>query len=148
MIIWKSKYATFTSNGNGVYLDTSEFDGKNTISIYVTINYGKFNEFLVFYGDTDIEPIIGSSVELENYKSSDSSSYTKRFVDTYTFKKYYNIPKPSVRYLLLSVPKFLGSSAEIGISNGFPLWAIILIVFEALIFIGIILNININNLNI
>ena len=78
--ISKSKYATFTSNGNGVYLDTSELDGKNTISIYVTVNDGKFNEFLVFYGDTDIEPIIGSSVELENYKSSDSSSYTKNWV--------------------------------------------------------------------
>ena len=88
----------------------------------------------------------------------------------YTFTKYYNIPKPSVRYLLLSVPQFSGSSAEIGISSGLPLWAIILIVFGALIFVGIIiisfiyrkvlknynlvillikcLNININNLNV
>ena len=147
--ISESKYETSYSNGKGVYIDTYDFDGDDYIGIYVTVYNGYFQEYGVYYESDDTYPTIGTSLDVNKYESSYASSYSSSYYSYYYYHNiydyytsYFKIAKPSERYLLIAIPEFYGSYVEIGYSNGFSVWAIVLIVIlVVIIIVGVIIGI-------
>ena len=147
--ISKTSYVTSYSNGRGVYIDTYDFDGDDYIGIYVTVYNGYFQEYGIYYDDDNTSPTKGTTLDLNKYESSYASSYSNSYYSSYyhhyiydSYTSYFKISKPSNRYLIIAIPDFYGSSVEIGYSNGFPVWAIVLIVIVVVIIIvGVIIGI-------
>ena len=145
----RDSYVTINFNSHThsycVYLDTYRLDSvPETISIYATIYYGYFDDALMYYGETNNEPNMGDNLTLSSTIISHSFSNTGYYKDKkYSkFTYYFDIPSPSSRYLFLSFPDFEGTSVEMGLDNGFPVWAIMLIVFVCFIVVaGIIIAI-------
>ena len=128
--------APYSSENLCVYLGTHDFaEDLNEIKIYVTVYNGYVEEKKMYYGETNNTPYFGDIVELIAYETSHSSSYSgyeyTNYYNEYTL--YFNIPKKNGRYLFLSFPKYEGTSIEIGVYHGFPVWAIISIVFGVII---------------
>ena len=128
----KDQKKTTTSNGMCVYLDTYVVDDYSDIEIFITVNNGNIYEDFIYYGETSEEPILFSPVTLTK-----ALSFSSKKEDTYYFK----LPYPNERYFYLSFPIFMGTSAQIGVYTGIPVWAIVLILLAivALIFIIIII---------
>ena len=104
---------------NFIYVDASEFSG-DSIKFKLTLFDGIFKEKVMYYGGFDNEPN-GSSVYLSEYKKffgTDSQEIYSLFYDHVSY--YYEIPKPTEKYLYVSVPIFEGnvdSRVEVEISN-------------------------------
>ena len=148
-VLTKDSYVQINYNsytyGYCVYLDTNSLDSvPETIRIYATVYDGYFYDATMYYGDTNNEPNMGDSVTLYSTVISHSSSSVSYSGDRYysEFTYYFDIPSPSSRYLFLSFPDYYGRSAEIGLYNGLPVWAIIVIVFACILVVsGIIIAI-------
>ena len=52
-----------------------------------------------------------------------------------SYSLYYKIPKPTRKYLYISINDFRGTSTKIEISCEFPVWAIIILVIDGIIII-------------
>ena len=140
--ITKKESKTTTNSYNYVYIDTLEFPDESEIIVATTVYSGYFKrEHLLYYGEGETLP---SSIELNKTKSSymSSSSSSGYNYDWSTLKEiyshytnYFKIPKPSQRYLYVSMSEFSGSYGEIKISEGFPVWAIVVIIIVVVIII-------------
>ena len=143
--ISKTKSQTTKSKNYYVYLETSEFPDESEIIIATTVYDGYFTESKLYYGEGDTLP---SYIYLNKSKSSYMSSSSRsgynydwtNHREIYNhYSSYYKIPKPTQRYLYLSINDFKGSYVEIEISSGFPVWAIVLLVILGVIIVAVIL---------
>ena len=148
--ITKNKSITITSSNTDycVYIDTNDFPQDiKEIKIFVTVYGGDYTESYVYYDSKNSKLNNGQSLDLNKSKYFDSSYYV--VLNDIYFKEithYFIIPKPSERYLYLSVPyykPYWGRKFEvkIGVSSGIPEWIIITILIGVLAFIGIIIKI-------
>ena len=141
--ISKSYSQTTSSKNYCVYIDTYDFEKETEIGIKVTVYEGYFEESIMYHiGDNDIPSVLYPTY-YESYYSSSYSGYDYgyyTYYDRYTY--YFKIPKPSERYLFVSIPDFYiryYGYVEIEIEDPFPVWAIILIVLGVIVFIAIII---------
>ena len=137
-----AKKETITNSYSYVYIDTLEFPHESEIIIATTVYNGYFiRENRLYYGEGDSLPstIVLNKTKSSYMSSSSSSGYNydwstlKEIYSHYT--NYFKIPKPSQRYLYVSMSEFSGSYGEIKISEGFPVWAIVVIIIVVVIII-------------
>ena len=125
---------TFPNHDYCVYLDTNEFDSDiKEIIIYVTVCRGQLIEFNMYYDSNNFQPYKGQSLILNKMRYYDYEYYV--VVNDYIYEEftyYFKIPKPTYRYLYLSIPNTRPFSSrykiQIGVSSRFPLWLIISII--------------------
>ena len=147
--IAKKETITITNSYSYVYIDTLEFPHESEIIIATTVYNGYFiRENRLYYGEGDSLPstIVLNKTEISYMSSSSSVSHNydwnnQREIYLH-YTNYFKIPKPTQRYLYVSMSEFAGSYGEIEISEGFPVWAIIVIIIGGvLIFTAIIIGI-------
>ena len=91
----------------------------------------------MYYDSNNFQPYKGQSLILNKMRYYDYEYYV--VVNDYIYEEftyYFKIPKPTYRYLYLSIPNTRPFSSrykiQIGVSSGFPLWLIIsIIIFVA-----------------
>jgi len=125
------------------YLDTRDFPDEDEIGLKVTVFDGDLVNTEMWY--EGYENVSSQSVlksRKSYYSSTSSSSYGRTYYDEITY--YYKIPKPSKKYLYVSLPFFDGYSysyAELTvdvISN--KIGVIIAIVIAVVVFIVFAIN--------
>ena len=141
--LYKKNPLTITSNNYCVYIDTYDFETEKEIGIKVSICGGHFGESRMYYVGNNNIPSVSYPTDYEDYYSESYGS-CGYYADSESLIYHFKIPKPSERYLFVSIPDFYKEDyydflVEIEIEEPFPVWAIILIVFGAIVFIAIII---------
>ena len=127
--IAKKETITITNSYSYVYIDTLEFPHESEIIIATTVYNGYFiRENRLYYGEGDGLPstIVLNKTEISYMSSSSSVSHNydwnnQREIYLH-YTNYFKIPKPTQRYLYISMSEFAGSYGEIEISEGFPVY--------------------------
>jgi len=120
-----------------VYIDTSEFEKDDKISIKITVYSGSFDDSTLYYGYSDTEPIVEEYAKADRQKSPDSHDCQEQEAWGFTIYYYYytnlyKVPKSSERYLIVGIPEFSGHLkyyVELEISKWiFPIWLKVILV--------------------
>ena len=137
-----------SKNNFCVYVDTSEFENESEIPIKVTVYSGSFEDSVLYYGSSDAEPALGSDVNLDSRKNSDSHDCEGLetwgfYIYYYFYTDLYNVPKPNKRYLIIGIPEFSGHFdyyVEIEASKLFPLWLKIVLIIAGIVLLVLLIK--------
>ena len=138
-----------SKNDYCVYIDTSEFEKDDTISIKIAVYRGKFDDSTLYYEYTDTEPIAEEYAKADRQKSPDSHDFEGQ--ELWGFTIYYNyyanlykVPKSTERYLIVGIPQFSGylkPYVKLKISKWiFPIWLEIILALVGIILLYILIK--------
>ena len=97
---------TYYTNTHQFYLDLGEFEKDDYIYFKVKVEYGYFSagDYYMRYGGFDTYPSSDKSLSKREYYYSYSSGSYYSGLYYYSYAYYFQIPKPSTKYLVVAAP--------------------------------------------